>query len=110
MPSPYAAPRPFLLPTIPVTFPTSLYPKLPGIALQPKLPGLIRGCPPPLGGHQLCVVIFVQAGDTLSALACRYRTSVQTLQQLNGLGQSTTLIAGRTLIVPFGVLKTTSCG
>jgi Zn-dependent protease with chaperone function len=111
MPS-YGASLPQLTFPKPLTLPTALYRTLPSILLQPKLPlpGFIRDCPPPLGAHQLCTIIVVRSGDTLSQLACRYQVSVQTLQQLNGLGQSTALIAGHTLIVPFSVLKTVGCG
>ncbi len=45
-------------------------------------------------------VIRIRSGDTLSELALRHRTTVATLQALNGMGGSTTLYAGATLRVP----------
>jgi LysM repeat protein len=42
----------------------------------------------------------VKRGDTLYVLARRFRTSVSTLQRLNGLGSSTTLHAGDVLKLP----------
>jgi LysM repeat protein len=46
------------------------------------------------------MVITAQPGDTLSLLACRYRTTVTVLQELNNLGTSTTIKAGEQLVVP----------
>jgi Zn-dependent protease with chaperone function len=44
--------------------------------------------------------ITVHQGDTLTALACRYSTTVADLQQINDMGSSTMLNAGQTLRVP----------
>jgi cell wall-associated NlpC family hydrolase len=43
--------------------------------------------------------VVLRSGDTLSALAVRYRTTVAALQQLNHLGHSTLIYAGRALLV-----------
>lgn len=44
--------------------------------------------------------IAIRPGDTLDALARCHLTTVAELQRLNGLGDSTTLQAGQTLLVP----------
>lgn len=44
--------------------------------------------------------IMLLPGDTLSALAERFNTTVAELQSLNGLGSSTLIIAGQSLVVP----------
>jgi Zn-dependent protease with chaperone function len=57
--------------------------------------------------------IVVERGDTLSEIACRYRTSVRELQELNDMGSSTRIRAGQTLWVPTGPglgLVRTDCG
>jgi murein DD-endopeptidase MepM/ murein hydrolase activator NlpD len=46
------------------------------------------------------VTYTVQAGDTLSLIAQRYHTTVATLKQLNGLGNSDLIQIGQKLIVP----------
>jgi Zn-dependent protease with chaperone function len=57
-----------------------------------------------------CTVITVQPGDTLSLLACRYRTTVPTLQSINDLGDSTAITAGERLSVPDPKDGPASCG
>ncbi|MEV4191263.1 NlpC/P60 family protein [Streptomyces toxytricini] len=42
----------------------------------------------------------LRPGDTLSALALEHGTSVEVLQELNGLGSSTLIYAGETLRMP----------
>ena len=44
--------------------------------------------------------VTVAPGDTLSRLAQRYGTTVEALQELNGLGTSTIIYAGATLRIP----------
>lgn len=44
----------------------------------------------------------VRTGQTLGAIARRYRTSIQTLRDLNGLGETDVLRAGATIKVPRG--------
>jgi len=44
----------------------------------------------------------IAKGDTLGKIAQQYNTTVTELQRLNNLGNSTTIIAGRTLKVPAG--------
>jgi Zn-dependent protease with chaperone function len=46
------------------------------------------------------VPIIVKRGDTLTKIACRYHTTVRTLQKLNDMGSRTSLSAGQTLLVP----------
>ncbi|KDN80476.1 C40 family peptidase [Kitasatospora cheerisanensis] len=46
--------------------------------------------------------VAVRRGDTLWGLARRHHTTVQTLQELNGLGTSTLILAGATLRLPAG--------
>ncbi len=42
----------------------------------------------------------VRPGDTLWSVSVRFHTTVPTLQALNGLGSSTTIYSGQTLLVP----------
>jgi membrane-bound lytic murein transglycosylase D len=44
----------------------------------------------------------VRTGQTLGAIARRYRTSIHTLRELNGLGETDVLRAGATIKVPRG--------
>jgi Zn-dependent protease with chaperone function/LysM repeat protein len=55
---------------------------------------------------RLVTVIVVKPGDSLSALACRYHTTIRILQEMNHLGQSTLIVPGQRLSVPiaFGIL------
>jgi Zn-dependent protease with chaperone function len=46
--------------------------------------------------------VVVARGDTLTAIACRYHTTVRALRDLNGMGSRTSLDAGETLMVPTG--------
>ena len=103
-----------LLPSDPVP---SLRP-YPGFTLDPiptsipilvQLPGTVSACPVP-GAGALCVVITVQSGNTLSLLACRYRTSVTKLQELNNLGTATVIKAGQQLLVPDPKNGPAACG
>jgi LysM repeat protein len=62
--------------------------------------------PPPfpvisMPGPPLVTTIIVPPGDSLSALACGYQTTVKALQKLNHLGQSVVIYAGQRLKVPF---------
>jgi Zn-dependent protease with chaperone function len=57
----------------------------------------------------LVTSVIVQPGDSLSALACRYNTTVKALQTLNHLGQSTVIYAGQRLSVPFTFAITGAC-
>jgi LysM repeat protein len=42
----------------------------------------------------------VQEGDTLSAIAARFGTTVGAIQAANGLGQSDLINVGQVLIIP----------
>jgi Zn-dependent protease with chaperone function len=89
------------LPTqVPVPIPT----------MNPVITGFAGECPPPLSTAAVCTVIMVRRGDSLSLLACRYRTSVRTLQRINSLGTSTALDAGKDLVVPLPPEGTAKCG
>jgi hypothetical protein len=74
------------------------------------IPGATGACPAPLAVNVTCTAIAVRAGETLSLLACRYETSVGVLQQMNGLGDSTVLRVGETLIVPDRAGTPIACG
>lgn len=65
--------------------------------------------PLPNGSEINVTVIVVEPGDTLSGLACRYRTTVTLLQQINGLGTSTMLYSGQKLLVPTFDAITSGC-
>jgi LysM domain len=52
--------------------------------------------------------VRIQHGDTLSGLACRYGTTVADIQDLNAMGGSTTIVAGRTILV-LGMLLSRRC-
>jgi len=67
-------------------------------------------CPPPLGSDARCTTVTVERGQTLSLLACRYRTSVAVVQELNNLGASTTIDAGDKLTVPVPENGQAACG
>jgi len=45
-------------------------------------------------------VHLVRAGDTLSSIARRYRTTIKALQSANGLPAGRTLLAGQRLRIP----------
>jgi len=48
------------------------------------------------------ITVTIQPKDTLYSLACRFHTTVPTIQARNGLGQSTDIRVGQTLIIPAG--------
>jgi LysM repeat protein len=48
------------------------------------------------------ITITVRPKDTLYSLACRFHTTVLAVQGRNGLGQSTAIRIGQTLIIPVG--------
>ncbi|WP_181799415.1 M48 family metalloprotease [Kitasatospora acidiphila] len=86
-------------PTVPAGWPNN--------AVQPVPPFQRPGggiSPPPAAARPLpswppLLVVTVHQGDTLSALAQRYGTTVEGLQFLNGLGNSTLIKAGDMLII-----------
>jgi hypothetical protein len=91
---------------LPYVLPTSIF----GSALWPALaPGAIAGCPPPLRAEE-CTKIVVAPGDTLTQLACAYRSTVAALQQMNNLSGSTEIYAGKTLTVPYQQDGPATCG
>jgi LysM repeat protein len=63
------------------------------------LPSGAAGGPPPTAPAPAGAYI-VQPGDTLFRLALRYGTTVAALQAANGLGSSTRLYAGQSLVIP----------
>lgn len=85
------------------SIPTYPYPALP----EPALGG-IEGCPPPLLAGE-CNTILLEQGNTLSQLACAYRTTVAVLQQMNNLSGSTEIAARETLTVPYQQDGPTRC-
>ncbi len=86
-------------PFVPPTVPSPLISPFTGINLPTVLPTPLLPAPGVLT-PRLLTTIFVQPGDSLSAIACRYDTSVRTLQRLNHLGRSTLIDPGQRLIVP----------
>ncbi len=79
----------------PPQIPSPLASVRPGIYLPQSplpVPGLLK--------PRLLTTIVVRPGDSLSALACRYLTTVRVLQEMNHLGQSTLIVAGQRLSVP----------
>ena len=65
------------------------------VATVPKLAApMVARAPNPTVTH------VVRTGDTLTALAVRYQTSVTALQRLNKLGSRTVITVGRRLVVP----------
>jgi Zn-dependent protease with chaperone function/LysM repeat protein len=80
------------------------------------LPGTgigIKVTPPPLPVFSLPklpleTTVVVKPGDSLSALACRYQTTIRMLQEMNHLGTSTLIVPGERLNVPIalGVIGT----
>lgn len=63
------------------------------------LPSGMASSPPPTASAPAGAYL-VQPGDTLFRLALRFGTSVAALQAANGLGASTRLYAGQSLIIP----------
>lgn len=47
-----------------------------------------------------CIVYTIQRGDTLSKIAARYGTTVQTLMELNNLANKRHIYAGHKLLIP----------
>jgi LysM repeat protein len=66
---------------------------LAGSVLQVPVPGATAGS---------VVVVVVGRGDTLTALAARYRTSVAAIAAANGLGNPNRVLAGSKLTIPVG--------
>ncbi|MEE1755597.1 C40 family peptidase [Streptomyces sp. SP18CS02] len=75
----------------------------PGLPKRPTTPGK-PGKPPvrPGGAQERPRSVVLVPGDTLSALAGRHDTTVRALQRLNGLGSSTLIYAGDTLLLAPG--------
>ncbi|MEV0170409.1 M48 family metalloprotease [Streptomyces sp. NPDC050803] len=73
---------------------------LPELSLPTSLPSLT---PLPLPSFSLSLSVrlhVVAPGDTLTAIACQYDTTVADLQERNGMGAGTDLTAGQELLVP----------
>ncbi len=68
--------------------------------LPPKPKSIARLAAPPTPAPPHTTSITLRRGDTLWALSSQYHTTVATLQQINGLGSSTLIYAGRQLRVP----------
>jgi Zn-dependent protease with chaperone function len=83
----------------PITVPSALGSSMPLLGL------------PPMPSMPTTITITVRGGDTLGAIAQRCDSTVADLQQLNGLGSSTTIYAGQQLKVPTldGLLVRASC-
>jgi Zn-dependent protease with chaperone function len=83
-------------PVLPPFVPNSIL-STPPLLHQPTVwpPTIVRPLPSILSPF----FVTVRPGDTLSALAQRYGTTVARLQQLNGLGHSTLIIAGQGLLI-----------
>lgn len=80
-------------PSYPDLGPTPSYPaRLP----VPIMTGPILRPTPSLSFH----IHFVVRGDTLSAIACEYGTTVEDLQERNDMGKRTELSVGQMLLVP----------
>ena len=78
-------------------------PAAPSHPAAPKTPGPTTEVPAPAG-----VVIRLHPGDTLWALAHRYRTTVTALQLANGLAGSTRIYAGTSFHIPAGTVPVTA--
>lgn len=46
------------------------------------------------------ILYIVQPKDTLSEIALRYNVTIQAIQTANGMGESTLIVVGQTLIIP----------
>lgn len=89
--NPLQIPSPPVTPPGSISLPTSL--PVPSVLLKPRL----------------LTSIIVQPGDSLSAIACRYQTTVRALQALNRLGRSTVVVAGQRLTVPLSLAIRSTC-
>lgn len=76
---------------VPTLVPTS--PPLPPPTLPPPTP-------PPPTATPASVAHLVEAGDTLLGLALQYGVPIAAIQLQNGLGESTVIYVGQTLIIP----------
>jgi len=97
-PAPTSTPRATVSPTIAVAAdpPASDVP-LPSTAPEPA----VSAPPEPTAAPPAATATYlVQQGDTLYEIAIRLGTTVKTLQDLNGLGSSTTIRTGEVLKVP----------
>ena len=47
-----------------------------------------------------CIVYTIQRGDTLTKIAARYGTTVQTLVELNNIANKNRIYAGHKLLIP----------
>ena len=102
---PHASATPTLASVIPApVIPAPAIPTVPGALTSPGEPATAS---PPVAPEPATPpttpaarTIRINRGDTLWALARRYDTTVHQLQQLNGLGSSTLIRAGRTLRLP----------
>jgi Zn-dependent protease with chaperone function/nucleoid-associated protein YgaU len=79
-------------------YPTSGYVPLPPIDLQRLLNSI-----------ESQTSVTVRPGDTLSLLACRYRTTVRMLQEINGLGDSDRIRTGQRVRVPATTGTSSAC-
>ena len=50
----------------------------------------------------------MKVGDTLYKIASTFGVSVKSIQQLNGMGTSTTILAGRKLLIPTSQTSSTA--
>lgn len=93
-PNPYSSPR------YPVYLPS------PGIGISVKPPSFPGISVPKL---KLMTSIVVKPGDSLSAIACHYLTTVRVLQAMNHLGPSIFIYPGERLSIPvtLGITRTT---
>lgn len=101
----------------PVTLPIGGQPQipdpLPTLGAEPGISPFPIPIPTlPFPKLKLATSIVVKPGDSLGSIACRYQTTVRTLQKLNHLGRSTSIAAGQRLRVPnFGIFSITeNCG
>lgn len=46
------------------------------------------------------ILYIVQPKDTLSEIALRYNVTIESIQAANGMGESTLIVVGQTLIIP----------
>jgi LysM repeat protein len=85
-PTPSATPSPTLSPT-PSPTPTALPTPVPTAAPTPAPPAAAR-------------TYTVQQGDTLAAIAQRFGTTTQALQQANGIEDPNQIVIGQVLVIP----------
>ena len=75
---------------------------IPGAATTATVSNAAKAAPAPALVPAATTAYTIVAGDTLSALAARFRTTTAAIMTANSMGSSTIIYSGRTLVIPSG--------